>query len=155
MGEFLRDRLPDPIAYFEAEGHPLVGPKSAKWKTTDCFNCGGSDPMRVKVASGGWVCMNCGVHGGDVLSHFMTKHEIDFISAARLLGVWQDDGEPNKPYRPKPLSASEALQALALESYMVYVVASDTAKGKPVTLADLARLRRAVRRINGIGELFP
>jgi hypothetical protein len=32
---FERDRLPDPMSYFEAEGLRLKGPNSSKWKTTD------------------------------------------------------------------------------------------------------------------------
>ena len=67
MGEFMRDRLPDPVSFFEAEGLTLTGP--GKWKTTRCDFHDGSDSMRVNSESGAWRCMNCGAKGGDVLAY--------------------------------------------------------------------------------------
>jgi hypothetical protein len=57
MGEYLRDNLPDPIAYFEGEGLKLDG--RGKWRTTECRFHGGSDSMRVNTASGGHA--QCGL----------------------------------------------------------------------------------------------
>jgi hypothetical protein len=65
---FDRTLLPDPVTYFENQGLTLKGPRSAKWKTTTCNFHGGSDSMRVNVATGAWVCMSCGEKGGDVLA---------------------------------------------------------------------------------------
>lgn len=155
MGEFIREQLPDPVSYFEAEGHTLVGPKSAKWKTTDCYQCGGSDPMRVHVASGAYVCMaGCGAKGGDVLAHFIAKHGTDFVSAAKLLGAWRDDGKPDKPHRPKPLPASQAIQVLAFESTLTAVAAGNIAHGIQLTDTDRARLYVAAQRIQAILGVF-
>lgn len=150
MGEFIRDNLPDPASYFEAEGHTLVGPKSAKWLTTDCFKCGGSDPMRINMASGGYCCMSCGEKGGDVLAHFMAAHGLGFIDAAKALGCWTDDGKPHRPQRPKPLPAGQAIQVLGFESLLTYVAAGNIARGVQLTDTDRARLLVASQRIQTI-----
>ena len=88
---FNREALPDPIAYFENQGLALRGP--GLWKTTRCDFHGASDKMRVNTASGGWKCMVCGTHGGDVLAHLMQSTGLDFIAAAKQLGAWVDDGQ--------------------------------------------------------------
>lgn len=107
MGEFLRDQLPDPAAYFAGEGLVLTGPRSAKWKTTRCDFHGGSDSMRVNTVTGGWVCMACNAKGGDVLAYHMAAHGQDFITAAKELDAWQEDDKPTKQQRPKPPPARE------------------------------------------------
>ena len=68
---FDRNQLPDALTYFENRGLTLKGPPSAKWKSTACNFHGGSDSMRVNMASGAWVCMSCDAKGGDVLSYEM------------------------------------------------------------------------------------
>lgn len=149
---FDRDRLPDPVAYFADEGLKLSG--KGKWRTTECKFHGGSDSMRVNVATGAWVCMACNAKGGDVLAHFMAEHGLDFISAAKLLGCWQDDGKPSKPHRPKPLPATAAIQALAFEATLTAISAGNIAHGVTLTDIDRARLYVAARRINHIAEVF-
>lgn len=153
MGEFLHDRLPDPISYFEAEGLKLQG--KGKWRTTSCSFHGGSDSMRINTATGAWVCMaGCGARGGDVLAHFMAEHGLDFVTAAQALGAWIDDGKPDKPHRPKPLPASQAIQVLAFESTLTAVAAGNMAQGARLTDTDRARLSVAAQRINTIAEVF-
>ena len=154
MGEFIKDKLPDPASYFESEGLVLKGPRSAKWKTTECKFHGGSDSMRINVTTGGWVCMACNAKGGDVLAHYMAEHGVDFITAAKALGAWVDDGKPDKPHRPKPLPASQAIQVLAFESTLAAVAAGNVAHGIQLTDKDRARLLVAARRINHIAEIF-
>jgi len=88
---FNRDVLPSPADYFELQGMSLKGPHSAKWKTTNCNFHGGSDSMRVNVATGAWLCMNCHVKGGDVLAYEMTASGRDFVDAAKALGLDQRD----------------------------------------------------------------
>jgi len=155
MGNFNREALPDPASYFEAEGLPLVGPRSAKWKTTRCDFHGGSDSMRVNTETGAWVCMaGCGARGGDVLAHFMAEHGLDFVSAARLLGAWQEDGKPDRYYRPKPLPASQAIQVLAFESTLIAVAGGNISNGVQLTDTDRARVFVAAQRINSIKEMF-
>ena len=153
MGEFIRANLPDPVSYFEAEGLKLEG--KGKWRTTECKFHGGSDSMRVNVTTGGWVCMaGCGARGGDVLAHYIAEHGVDFITAAKALGAWQDDGKPDKPYRPKPLPASQAISVLAFESSLAAIAAGNIAHGLQLTDTDRARLYVAAQRIQTILGVF-
>ena len=152
MGEFKRDRLPDPVSFFDAEGVPLTGP--GQWKTGPCHFHGGSDSLRVNVQSGGWCCMACGAKGGDVLAYHMAAHEMDFIKAAQALGAWHEDGKPNGLHRPKPLPAGDALRVLAFESLLTAVAAGNIAHGVQLTDTDRARLMVASKRITTIQEAF-
>lgn len=152
MGEFIREQLPDAISYFEAEGLKLTG--KGKWRTTECRFHGGSDSMRINIQTGGWICMACYAKGGDVIAHFMAEHGVDFVSAAKLLGAWRDDGKPDKPHRPKPMPASQAIQVLAFESTLTAVAAGNIAHGDQLTDTDRARLYVAAQRINAISEAF-
>lgn len=151
---FNRDQLPAPAAYFEAQGHKLTGPKSAKWKTTNCTFHGGSDSMRVNIASGGWCCMACNAKGGDVLAHFMAEHGADFITAAKALGAWQDDGQPARAQRPRQLPAASAIEVLQFEVTLTAVAAGNLAHGVQLTDTDRTRLLLAAKRITGILENF-
>lgn len=155
MGEFLKDHLPDPVSYFESEGLTLKGPRSAKWKTTECHFHGGSDSMRVNTATGAWVCMACAEKGGDVLSHHMKAHEVDFVTAAKALGAWHDDGKTNtEHHRPKPLPAGDALRLLAEESNLIAIAGGNIFNGVQLTDADRARVYLAANRIAIITEAF-
>lgn len=150
-----RDRLPDPASYFESQGLKLTGPRSAKWKTTECTFHGGSDSMRVNVHSGGWVCMAlCGAKGGDVLAYHMAAHGLGFVEACKDLGAWIDDGQPNAPQKPAPLPPRAALSVLAFESTLAAVAAGNVAHGIDLTDADRARLMKAAGRINMIAEAY-
>ena len=151
---FNRDQLPAPAAYFESQGHKLVGPKSAKWKTTNCTFHGGSDSMRVNIASGGWCCMACPAKGGDVLAHYMAEHGVDFVTAAKALGAWQDDGQPARPARPRQLPAASAIEVLQFEVTLTAVAAGNLAHGVQLTDVDRTRLLLAAQRITGILENF-
>jgi len=152
MGEFIKDRLPDPETYFESEGLVLVG--KGIWRTTECHFHGGSDSMRINTASGGWACMACAIKGGDVLAYHIQAHGLDFIDAAKALGAWHDDGNPSLPQRPKPLSARAALQVLALEATLIAIAAGNIARGCQLTNNDRARVLLAGRRINIMTEAF-
>ena len=152
MGNFLRENLPDPASYFESEGLKLQG--KGKWRTTSCSFHGGSDSMRINTATGAWVCMSCNAKGGDVLAHFIAEHGVDFVTAAKALRAWDDNGGPDKPHRPKPLPASQAIQVLAFESTLTAVAAGNIAHGVLLTDTDRARLRVAAKRINTISEAF-
>lgn len=152
MGEFIKDRLPDPVTYFEAEGLKLDG--RGKWRTTKCDFHGGSDSMRINITTGGWVCMSCGEKGGDVLGYHMAAHDLDFITAAQALGAWHDDGKPSAQHRPKPLPAGDALRVLAFESMLTAIAAGNIAHGVQLTDIDRARLLVASKRITTIQEAF-
>ena len=151
---FDRTLLPDAVTYFENQGLTLKGPRSAKWKTTACNFHGGSDSMRVNVASGAWVCMSCGEKGGDVLAYEIKDGGREFVDAAKALGCWVDDGRPPVFTKPTPLSPRQALSVMAFESTLTAVVASRVANGVTLTDADRARLMVAANRINRLVEAF-
>lgn len=152
MGQFIKENLPDPASFFEAQGLKLTG--KGKWRTTSCRFHGGSDSLRVNVTTGGWVCMSCGAKGGDVLAYQMQSHEQSFMQAAQVLGAWLDDGKQSTAQRPTPLTARQALQVLMVESNLAAVAASNLAHGKVLTAQDRARLLLAAMRINRLSEAF-
>ncbi len=151
---FERNRLPDPVSYFESQGLQLTGPRSAKWRTTECKFHGGSDSMRVNAATGGFCCMNCGARGGDVLAYHMATHGLEFVAAAKALGTWVDDGKPNKPQRPTALPPRAALEVLSFESTLVAVAAGNLARGVTLSNDDRKRLLLCAGRINRIAGDF-
>ena len=148
---FERDRLPDPIAYFENEGLALKGP--GKWKTTECRFHGGSDSLRVNTASGAWVCMACGAKGGDVLAYEMQATGTEFVQAAQELGAWVDDGKPHQTDRkPAALPPRAALAALAHETSLLFIEAARMTRGYVPTPDDIARMGQAAGTIQLIAQ---
>jgi hypothetical protein len=148
---FDRTRLPDPLAYFEGEGLTLTGP--GKWKTARCDAHGGSDSLRVHADSGAWVCMSCGVKGGDVLAYHMERHGLEFVDACKALGAWIEDSKPSK-YRQHalPFSARSALEVIKFEALLCAVAACNLARGIELATADRERLVQAASRIQFIAE---
>ena len=152
MSEFKKDLLPDALGYFESQGLKLSA--RGKWRTTGCRFHDGSDSMRVNTTSGAWVCMSCNAKGGDVLAYHMAAKCLDFVSAAKDLGAWQDDGKPSRDYRPKPIPAGQAISVLAFESHLTAIAAGTLAQGKPLTGIDRSRLLVAARRIQHIAQVY-
>ena len=151
MGEFIRDRLPDALGYFEGQGLVLTG--RGKWRTARCEFHGGSDSLRINTESGGWCCMNCGAHGGDVLAYHMQARGLEFVEAARDLGAYVDDGKPHRgPAKPAGLSPRAALEVLAFEALAVAVAAGNMAQGLQLTEEDRQRLTVAAGRINLLAQ---
>src|SRR5574344_1475432 len=136
---FDRNALPEPLGYYESQGLTFRERKG-RWRTTRCDFHQGSDSMRVNVQTGAWVCMACGVHGGDVLSYEMQLTGADFVSAAKTLGCWSDDGKPTTQNKPTPIPARAALQALSFEALLVAVEAARVAKGAKPTDRKSTRL---------------
>jgi hypothetical protein len=149
---FQRDNLPEPVGYFENKGLALKGP--GRWKTTSCIFHGGSDSMRIQTGSGAWVCMSCGVKGGDVLAYEMQSTGMEFVNACKALGAWVDDGRSQLLNKPSPLTPRQALSVLAFESNLTAVAAANAGKGVNLSATDLARLLTAASRINLIAEAF-
>jgi hypothetical protein len=152
MSEFKKDQLPDVLGYFESQGLKLSA--RGKWRTTECRFHDGSDSMRVNTTSGAWVCMSCNAKGGDVLAYHMAANCLDFVSAAKDLGAWQDDGKPSRDYRPKPIPAGQAISVLAFESHLTAIAASTLAQGRPLTDIDRSRLLVAAGRIQHIAQVY-
>lgn len=149
---FDRDRLPEPIGYFE--GQVLKLSKRGKWRTTECRFHGGSDSMRINTATGAWVCMSCGAKGGDVLAYEMAATGVDFVTAAKALGAWVDDGKPEPRQKPAPLPPRAALEVLSFEATLAAVAAGNLAHGLVLTAKDRTRLMTAANRINKLAEAY-
>ncbi len=148
---FDRTRLPEVAGFFEGEGLKLNG--RGKWRTTECRLHGGSDSLRINTESGGWCCMACGAHGGDVLAYRMQAYGEDFMTAAKALGCWIDDGRP-VPRNPAPLSPRDALTLLASEANLAAVAAGNVARGLVLTDLDRDRLMVAAGRINAVAGWY-
>ena len=142
---FEREKLPDPVSYFEGIGLTLRGP--GRWKTTRCNFHDGSDSMRVNTASGAWVCMSCGAKGGDVLAYEMQSTGAEFIQAAQELGAWVDDGRPPPTTKPAALPPRAALAALAHETSLLFIEAARMTRGYVPTPDDIARMGQAAGTI--------
>lgn len=147
---FRRESLPDPTSYFEGLGLVLKGP--GKWRTTSCEAHGGSDSMRINTESGAWVCMACGVKGGDVLAYHMESQGLDFIDAAKALGAWQDDGKQTRT-KPLPFSARDALAVLVADANLAAVAACNVASGIALSDQDRSALIDAAARVRFIAEV--
>lgn len=84
---FKRDRLPNPVEYYDTQGLKLIG--GGAWKSAVCpFHKDTKPSLRVRLDTGSFRCMVCGVHGGDVLAFHMLRRGLRFIEAARALGAW-------------------------------------------------------------------
>ena len=147
---FDRERLPEPLGYYESQGLTFRERKG-RWRTTRCEFHQGSDSMRVNTQTGAWCCMACNAHGGDVLAYEMAAHGLTFIEAAKALGCWiEDGGAPHHQRRPKALPASEALWLIERESNLVALEAARLANGHPLTSDTKKRLLRAAGTISHV-----
>lgn len=149
---FDRERLPEPRGYFEGQGLKLS--KRGKWRTTECRFHDGSDSMRINTGTGAWVCMSCGAKGGDVLAYEMAASGVDFVTAAKSLGAWVEDGKPESRRKPAPLPPRAALEVLSFEAMLTAVAAGNLAQGLVLNAKDRARLMTAAGRINKLVEAY-
>lgn len=86
-GGFDRTRLPSPADYFAQQGLKLTG--GGEWKNGICpFHEDRKPSLRVRLDTGGFKCMVCGAHGGDVLAFHQQRHGLSFKQAAQQLGAW-------------------------------------------------------------------
>lgn len=86
---FRRDQLPSPGEYYRKQGLKLTG--GGEWKSAICpFHQDTKPSLRLRLDSGGFRCMVCGTHGGDVLAFHMQRYRLRFAEAARALGAWED-----------------------------------------------------------------
>ena len=151
---FEREKLPDPVSYYESQGLIFQGSGPAPWRTTECRFHGGSDSMRIKVGSGAFVCMACGARGGDVLAYQMAAYGQSFIQAAKQLGAWSG-GKPSKEHiRPNPFSPRDALNVLVFEGTLVAIADCRSAKGIKPNPEDLERILMAVGRLNHVAGKY-
>ena len=86
--------------------------------------------MRVNVRTGGWRCMACTLHGGDVVAHHMQRHGLDFVAAARQLGAYVEDGKPHRGQTtPATIPARDAMELAATGLRVAVLVMSDIRAG--------------------------
>lgn len=146
---FDRTRLPTWPDYAASEGLALVG--RGKWRNVLCdFHDDTKPSMRVNVESGGWICMSCRTKGADVLDHYMQKHGISFVAAARVLGAIDDKGQPLRPQRR--FSASDALGSISMELNVCTVVISDIKAGVIPNDVDWQRFLAAAGLVQAIAD---
>ena len=153
MGEFIRDRLPDPISYFDAEDVRLIG--AGRWKTGACHFHGGSDSLRVNTVSGGWCCMSCGAKGGDVLAYHMQRHDLQFVDASRALGAYLGEASPSVMHaKTATLPARDAMQLAAFEMQLAMVVISDIKGGVIPSEGDWQRFLICAGRVGALAAEY-
>ena len=88
---FDRAKLPCPAKYYIQQCLKLSG--GGEWKSTICpFHDDRKPSLRVRLDSGGFRCMVCGAHGGDVLAFHQQKYGLSFKQAAQQLGAWVGGG---------------------------------------------------------------
>ena len=153
MGEFVRDKLPDPLSYFDGEGVPLHG--GGRWRTGRCDFHGGSDSLRVNTETGAWRCMACGTKGGDVLAYAMQRHGLEFVDAARRLGAYRENGRSPKAAAASPtLSARSAMELAARELRVALLVIGDAKRGVTPCQTDWQRFVEAASRVEKLAEEY-
>ena len=83
-----RALLPRPAEYFKSQGLKLTG--GGEWKNAVCpFHDDTRPSLRVRLDTGGFRCMVCGAHGGDVLAFHRLITGLPFIRACKELGAWE------------------------------------------------------------------
>lgn len=148
---FIRERLPDPVSYFEGRGHTLFNRRGKSFRT-DCTLHGGSNPnLSVNRDTGAYHCFSCGAKGGNVLDFELALTGADFVTAVKALDAW-DDKVAAAPYKPIPFNARDGLELLNAESGLIALEATRISKGIQPTGDDLARILHAAKRIQVIRE---
>ena len=88
MNNFNKTALQSPSNYYQAQGLKLAG--GGAWKSALCpFHDDHKPSLRVRLDSGGFKCMSCGIRGGDILAFHMQRYDLEFIAAAKQLGAWR------------------------------------------------------------------
>jgi DNA primase len=89
--QFTPETLPSPAEYYATIGLKLNG--SGKWKSALCpFHEDTKPSLRINIDFGGFKCMACNEHGGDILSFHMKKYGMSFKNACKSLGAWGNHG---------------------------------------------------------------
>ncbi len=88
MNRFDKSAMQPPATYFKEQGLKLTG--GGEWKDALCpFHDDSKPSLRVRLNTGGFKCMACGVRGGDILAFHMQRYGLGFIAAAKQLGAWR------------------------------------------------------------------
>lgn len=128
MGKFVREKLPDPLTFYQSRG--LVLQPGKEWRRTSCEFHMSRRTMFVNMKSGAFVCYGqCGAKGGSVLDYHMAINGISFYKAAKELGAIELNGQPyTGPKRPTRIPAHDLLQLAKKDLYMCATVISAVAQ---------------------------
>lgn len=85
---FNRALLPRPGKYYREQGLNLVG--GLEWKAAKCpFHNDNKPSLKLRLDSGGYICMACGARGGDIVAFHMRRYGLTFVQAVKELGAWE------------------------------------------------------------------
>ncbi len=89
QSRYRRDLLPDPLTYYRQHLHALrIG---GDWASTRCpFHDDRNPSLGVNLTHGGFICHACGASGRGVLAFHMRLNGMDFTTAAKDIGAWED-----------------------------------------------------------------
>lgn len=145
------ENLPDPIHYYESVGH--IFRSKGEWMTTNCEFHGGSDSMRIHK-TGAFRCMNCGVHGGGIVSYHMQRFQVDYLQACRDLGVGVGYLTRRPPDKPRPLPPKQAIELMSMESRIVWMLLAKIKAGKKLEDHEIESLKTSCKEIMNIAEIY-
>ena len=84
-----KDLLPKPEDYFSKQGFKFKEGRG-DWRTTTCpFHADHSPSLRVRLETGGFICMTCGEKGGGLIDFHMKRHSLGFKETCQELGAWE------------------------------------------------------------------
>lgn len=154
MGAFNRLLVPGWDEYADRMGMALVG--RGKWVNVRCdFHDDGAPSLRANRETGGWVCMACGVRGGDTLAHYMQLHGCDFVQAARELGAWTNDAQySDAVHRPATLAPRDALQVAAQQLRVAVIVIGAARRGLAPNDRDWQQFLEAAGRVDWLAAEY-
>jgi hypothetical protein len=92
---FRKDLLPPARSFYERELGELRRP--ARGWASPKAGCPFHDSesktsFSVNLDTGGFYCFGCGAKGGDVVAFVMLRDKVDFKTAAKSQGAWDDGG---------------------------------------------------------------
>lgn len=143
--------LPDSNHYYESLG--LIFRSKGEWMTTNCEFHGGSDSMRIHK-TGAFRCMNCGVHGGGVVSYHMQRFNIDFLQACRDLGISVGNSTRRPPDKPKPIPTTRAIELMSMEARIAWMLLAKIKAGKKLEDHEIESLKTSCKEIMNIAEIY-
>lgn len=86
---FRKDQLPDPLKYYRT--HLKLLRIHNGWANTKCpFHEDKIPSLSVNLKNGGYFCHGCKAKGGDVIDFHQSLFDMDFSTAAKALGAWDD-----------------------------------------------------------------
>jgi len=148
----IRQNLPSAEEYFKARGHKVTN--HGKGFRTNCGIHNGTGQNLSVRDDGAFYCFKCGAKGGDLISYEMLLTGADFVTSAKSLGAWIEDGNTNHHHKPTPITAQQALDILQMESLIVAIALTDYSNGQPISSIDAERLRVAAGRIWNLQRTF-